>query len=189
VLAVGAMAVALAACNPAISLPSSGGVKQLKIVDSTGSLWRAPIANAAADWDKAPEIAITVVPGPTDAPNGTCAADPGTIRICTANYKPNVHDDGVEVRQNVDASGTVVSASVRLDNSVLNAIWGENLTNLEIDGGRRVVSCFTIGEALGLRFNHSPYSCMNDIGAFAYPASQLQHPGVVDYKAITKLYS
>lgn len=188
VLASATLALALAACGPAISLPSSGGVKQLTIVDSTGSQWHTPLANAAADWDHAPELAIRVVPGPMDAPNGTCAADPGTIRICTANYRPNVRNRGVEVRQNTDATGKIVSASVRLDTNVLNTVVTFIYTNLEIDGGRRVVACNVIGQALGVPFNTAAYSCMNRLGAGVNPVSQLTHPGAVDYRAITQLY-
>lgn len=184
----------------AISGPSAGGVRRLTVLDSTGSVWRTPVVNAVADWDAAPQLALAIQSGSTDTATGTCAATPGTIRICARNYSPNITKKsahpGVDVRQNKDATGRVVSGSVRIDTSVMSSPYTasgalSNVSTLDVIGGRRQVVCEAIGEALGLSIDGAHKSCMNVYGRVAGPgpASAYNRPSSTDYATIARLYA
>ncbi len=182
-----------------ISVPSSGGVRHLTVVDSTPDAWRAPLANAVGDWDAAPQLSFAITAGATDASNGTCPATAGTIRICARNYSPDIrstsNQPGVDIRRNLDGQGHVISVSVRIDTSVLNAPYHPTppyTDGVVLDhwGGRREFVCDAIGEALGVGANGGQKSCTNVYArdmVGTYKANYLR-PQSNDYAAIATLY-
>ena len=143
----------------AIAVPAVNGVHHLAIVDSDGSDWHTALRTERARWDDpVASLAMSVSNAAADTPHGNCASTAGTVRVCVANYTPDI-PTGVKWITHRDGLGRLQSVSVMIDASVLkqqvlpNVPLNLSPTWLQAWGGREGLMCAAVGRAIGASGN------------------------------------
>jgi hypothetical protein len=149
--------------------PRNGSRRVVVVVDGVGPAWDAPLGASVAQWNRSPKLDVRVVAGATDAPTGTCPAQPGQIRICSANYTPHLAG-GSSMALGCAASANPC-ASIRIDTGIITqpiaAKWGITKTWLDGWGGRRALLLHQVGAALGIDTRTRTVLSNNDLANIA----------------------
>lgn len=150
----------------------------LPVIDSMTEDWDDPLVQAASDWSLSSILELTLAPGETDPlARYLCEPVPGTIRACNAPY-PDASWLGSATVWTHD-NGHIQKATVRM-----NDTWFA--TPLYDDTARRHVLCQQIGRTLGLDYQYTQPSCMDNENGLS---NGYDRPGPHDYVQLEAIYA
>ncbi|MGH2783753.1 MAG: hypothetical protein ACRDJ1_00650 [Actinomycetota bacterium] len=151
----------------------------LTVVDSVTGTWDSILPVVSAEWG-ASSVINTSLQGGTSGLLTRLACRPlaGKIRVCNANYGPNLWFGIAEVW--LDASGHISQATTKVNDFYFTGTYGNNTA-------RRHVLCQELGHDFGLDHVNTA-SCMNDANNTLNNPSHLS-PNAHDYAQLETIYA
>jgi hypothetical protein len=150
----------------------------LKIVDSVVGTWDPLLRAVSSDWSASSVINTSIQNGNTSlAQRLNCGPISGKIRVCNANYGPNLWFGLATVWVR---SGHVFQAVTQVNDHYFKGQYGNKTA-------RRHVLCQEVGHDFGLGHHKQP-SCMDDTNSTLNNPSYLR-PNSHDYQQLVSIYS
>ena len=151
----------------------------LKIVDSVTGTWNSLLPAVSADWSASSVLNTSIEAGATGAlARLQCNPVPGKIRVCNANYGPNLW---FGVAQIWLTNGHISRATTKVNDFYFTGTYGNNIA-------RRHVLCQEIGHDFGLDHQHGVPSCMEDNNSTLNNPSYLS-PNAHDFAQLQTIYT
>lgn len=152
----------------------------LEVVDSMTSDWNNPLVPATYDWSLSSVLELNLTPGGDDPiTRALCEPVAGKIRACNAPH-PDVTWRGLATVW-ADENGHIQKATVQMNDTWFGTPLGDSITV------KRHVLCQQLGRTLGLDYQHTEPSCMdNENGQSSW---DYVRPGPHDYGQLQTIYA
>lgn len=152
----------------------------LKIVDSVSGTWDSLLPAVSADWSASSVLNTSIESGSTALLQRLqCNPVAGKIRVCNANYGPNLWFGIAQVW--LSNSGHISQATTKVNDFYFTGAYGNNIA-------RRHVLCQEVGHDFGLDHQHGVPSCMEDNNSTLNTPSYLS-PNAHDYAQLQTIYT
>lgn len=152
----------------------------LTIVDSVTGVWDSLLPPVSADWSASTMFNTTIQSGASGLLDRlACNAIAGKIRVCNANYGPNLWFGLATV--NVDGAGHISRATTKVNDFYFTGQFGNNIA-------RRHVLCQEVGHDFGLDHQHGVPTCMEDNNTTLNNPTYLS-PNAHDYAQLVTIYT
>jgi hypothetical protein len=152
---------------------------QLKIVDSVTGVWDSLLPPVSADWSASSAFDTSIESGGSGLiARLLCNPISGKIRVCNANYGPNLWFGLATVYV---SGGHISQAVTQLNDFYFTGSYANNIA-------RRHVLCQEVGHDFGLDHQHGVPTCMEDNNSTLNNPSYLS-PNSHDYAQLVTIYS
>ncbi len=150
----------------------------LTIVDSVVGTWDTLLPAVSADWAASAVLNTSKQAGNTGLLSRLqCGAISGKVRVCNANYGPNLWFGIAQIWVN---GSHIYQATTKVNDYYFTGSFGNNTA-------RRHVLCQELGHDFGLD-HHNQQSCMNDANNTLNNAAA-QSPNAHDYEQLVTIYT
>ena len=150
----------------------------VQVADSMTEEWDDHLVGAASDWSLSSILELNLVPGETDLlARYLCEPAPGKIRACNAPHPDATWLGSATVW--ADDNGHIQKATVQMNDS-----WFA--TPIYDNKARRHVLCQQLGRTLGLDYQYTQPSCMDNKNGLS---NGYDRPGPHDYVQLEAIYA